>query len=82
MPNDDLEERDIDDEESILDSDESDDVFSIGKWVTKSLSHIVFTIFVVICIIGLVIGTKYVYGRLGDPVKKQQTGLGILEWEK
>lgn len=31
MPNDDLEERDIDDEESILDSDESDDVFSIGK---------------------------------------------------
>lgn len=82
MPNDDLEERDIDDEESILDSDESDDVFSIGKWVTKSLIHIVFTIFVVICIIGLVIGTKYVYGRLGDPVEKQQTGLGILEWEK
>lgn len=82
MPNDDLEERDIDDEESILDSDESDDVFSIGKWVTKSLSHIVFTIFVVICIIGLVIGTKYVYGILGDPVEKQQTGLGILEWEK
>lgn len=82
MPNDDLEERDIDDEESILDSDESDDVFSIGKWVTKSLSHIVFTIFVVICIIGLVIGTKYVYGRLGDSVEKQQTGLGILEWEK
>ena len=76
MPNDDLEERDIDDEESILDSDESDDVFSIGKWVTKSLSHIVFTIFVVICIIGLVSGTKYEYGRLGDPVEKQ------LEWEK
>ena len=82
MPNDDLEERDIDDEESILDSDESDDVFYICTWVTKSLSHIVFTIFVVICIIGLVIGTKYVYGRLGDPVEKQQTGLGILEWEK
>lgn len=82
MSNDDLEERDIDDDESILDSDESDDVFSVSKWVTKSLSHIVFTIFVVICIIGLIIGTKYVYSRLGDLVEKQQTGLGILEWEK
>lgn len=82
MSNDDLEERDIDDDESILDSDESDDVFSISKWVTKSLSHIVFTVFVVICIIGLIIGTKYVYSRLGDSVEKQQTGLGILEWEK
>lgn len=31
MSNDDLEERDIDDDESILDSNESDDVFSISK---------------------------------------------------
>lgn len=82
MPNDDLEERDIEEDDIILDSEESDDIFSLFDWVAKSIKNVVFIVFVVICIICLVIGTKYVYSRLGDPVEKQQTGLGILELEK
>lgn len=79
MVNDDLEE--VDDIEDGIDNEE-DEVFSLSKWVQKSISHVIFLIITIFVIVGMVIGVKYVYSTLGNPNTHQQTGLGILEMEK
>lgn len=72
----DLEEVDVEDTEEV------NDIFSLSDWLKQSLSHVIFLFLVVAVIAGMIIGVKYVYDTLGSPDEKQQTGVGILEWEK
>lgn len=75
-PGDDLEEVDVEDAEEV------NDVFSLSDWLKQSLSHVIFLFLVVAVIAGMIVGVKYVYDALGSPNEKQQTGVGLLEWEK
>lgn len=84
MSNDDLEEVDVEEDIGLdsLSTDESDDVISISKWITSSVSHLITVILIVVVIIALIIGVKYMYGKLGNPDTHQQSGVGLLELEK